>query len=87
MKAIINVNAFEQIVKTATRITPTTETMIYIILTNNPSNIEGLTMIYLILTNNPSNIEDTIVNTLSIGDHDIIGCNRKLNCAKYEKKF
>ena len=70
LKTIINVNGFEQIVKTATRITPTTETLID-----------------LILTNNSSNIKDTIVYPLSIGDHDIIGCNRKLNCAKYEPIF
>jgi len=38
------------------------------------------------LTNNPSTISKVIVEPLSLGDHELIGCIRKYNHAKYESK-
>eukprot|EP00794_Sanderia_malayensis_P010377 gene10377-11459_t len=69
LKTTINFNGFQQMVSEPTRITQTTETLID-----------------LILTNNPMNINEIIVTPLSIGDHDLIGCIRKLNCKRYTSR-
>eukprot|EP00794_Sanderia_malayensis_P013554 gene13554-14954_t len=69
LKTTINLNGFEQMVSEPTRITQTTETLIDLILTNNPMNINKI-----------------IVTPLSIGDHELIGCIRKLNCKRYTSR-
>ena len=44
------------------------------------------TLIDIILTNNKSNINKVIVKPLSIGDHDLVGCVRKLHSKKYNSR-
>ena len=56
-------------IKEPTRITKDTETLIDIILSNNPSLISNV-----------------IVDSISIGDHELIGCVRKMHNIKYESK-
>lgn len=43
-------------------------------------------LIDIILTNNTDNIKNTIIAPLSIGDHELVGCVRKLHCKKYTSK-
>lgn len=45
------------------------------------------TLIDIILTNNPSNITDTDVIPTGIGDHDMVGCVRKINNACYKSRL
>ena len=66
VKSVINVNGFKQMIKKPTRITQSTQTLIDIIATNNPSTISKI-----------------IVEPVSISDHELIGCVRKLNNIKY----
>ena len=67
LKTILETNGFDQLVNKPTRITQTTETLIDIIASNNPSKISKV-----------------IVEPLSLGDHELIGCVRKSNHIKYE---
>ena len=68
-KAILNIFGFEQMVDEPTRISESTETLIDIIVTNNPANI----------------IKTEVIPT-SIGDHDMVGCVRKLNNASFKPR-
>ena len=43
-------------------------------------------LIDIALTNNPSSISYVIVDSISIGDHELIGCVRKMQNIKYESK-
>ena len=47
---------------------------------------ETETLIDITLTNNPSSISSVIVHSLSIADHKLIGCIRKMYNIKYESK-
>ena len=53
---------------------------------NKPTRISGSTktLIDIIATNNPVSIKTTDVFPLSIGDHDMIGCVRKINSTKFK---
>ena len=55
---------------------------------NEPTRVTtaSQTLIDLILTNYSDNIKSKIVLPLSIGDHDVIGCVRKLNSRKHISK-
>ena len=57
-------------------------------LIKEPTRIDGDTqsLIDIILTNNVSNIRQTAVIPTSIGDHDMIGCVRKINYVKFPSK-
>ena len=55
---------------------------------NKPTRISGSTktLIDIIATNNPVSIKTTDVFPLSIGDHDMIGCVRKINSTKFKPR-
>ena len=42
------------------------------------------TLIDIIATNNSQNLIDNDVIPTSIGDHDMVGCVRKVNCVKFQ---
>ena len=44
------------------------------------------TLIDIILTNNPLNLIATDVIPMGIGDHEMVGCVRKTNTAKFEPR-
>ena len=69
IKDVFTLNGFTQIIKTPTRITKQSETIIDIINTNNPEAI--------------ANEE---VFPMSISDHDLVGCVRKINNKTFSPK-
>ena len=65
-KSIFTLYGFKQLIKKATRITQTSQTLIDIIVSNQPSYIS-----------------ETAVFATSISDHDMVGCIRKINTARF----
>lgn len=45
------------------------------------------TLIIIIVTNNPLNLSDNDVMPTCIGDHDMVGCVRKVNCIKFQPRL
>ena len=65
IKSVISSHGLEKLIKQSTRFDVTHKTS---------------TLIDIIGTNNKSNILSSHVILLSIGDHDMVGCLRKINC-------
>ena len=68
-KEIVTRNGFVQQIKTPTRITDTSSSLIDIILINNDKNVSKM-----------------ITAPLSVSDHDLIGCVRKLNNNRFQPR-
>ena len=69
-KSIVSSNGLKQIIRKATRICDTTETLIDIIATNNISTI----------------VNHGVIST-GIGDHEMVGCVRKINWVKFKPRL
>ena len=69
LKCVLSSNGFKQLVKSPTRVTKETRTLIDVILTTREENIAK-----------------TIVAPLSLSDHDLIGCVRKVNHQKVDPR-